>query len=396
MFSLACGFPEKAAKYAKKSLEVERYCIGTDTAYLEDDLEKSAESWLRHVTNELAKQQDTVAALVADKRPTEKGHGNGHGNGNSNSNGNSNGHGEDEGKGDGKDEGEGNGEDKGEGDGENEGKGDGEDEGEWESYSEEEGEGDGEDEGEWESYSEGEGEGEGDGDGDGKEKGKKGSSAVVEKPVLGQSSDPTSTPVGQSSPSSGSRHEQATAVDSDLDLADDLAGARVASMDTEDELGDDDELENDGELENDASFARASAAAQGVRNRFNETTDENATIQDNSAAPEAGDSGTDKGNAKGKGKGKRKLKRNRKGKGNKLDQSPDPSSTPVEPSSSSGRHEQATDVDPDLADTMDGARGTSMDDDDKAGWTKVGARGTDKEKGKGKGKAEGKAEGKKA
>ena len=264
MFSLACGFREKAVGYAKKNLEVERYCIGTDTAYLEDDLEKSAESWLQHVKNELAKYQDTVAALAVEENATD----------------------------------------------------------------------------------------EGSAKGKSKRKGKRKGKGNKKKPIL----------------------EQATVVDSDLGLADDLDGTRVASTDVDDKL------------EDDASFARASAAAQGVHNRFNETTDEHATIQDDSAASEAGDSAADKGKGKGKGKGKRKLKRNRKGKGNKLDQSPDPSSTPVEPSSSGSRHEQATDVDPELADNLDGARVASTDDDDEAGWTKVGASDTGKGKGKGEGK----------
>jgi hypothetical protein len=219
--------------------------------------------------------------------------------------------------------------------------------------------------------------GEGSGTGERKGKGKKGSSAVVEKSVLGPSSDPTSSLVGQCAPSPGSIHEQAADVDSNLDLADDLAGARVALMDVDDEFEDDYESEDDGELENGASFARASAAAQGAHIRFNETTDEHATSQDNSAAPEAGDSATDKGN----GKDKRNRNRNRKGKGNKepiLDQFPDPSSTPVErpPSSSGSHHEQATDVDSDPH--PDGARVASTDDDNEAGWTKI------EEKGKGK------------
>jgi hypothetical protein len=257
---------------------VEHYCIGTDTAYLKDDTDRSAELWLQRMTDEHAELQANMAALTIEESATD----------------------------------------------------------------------------------EGSATAEGSAKGKGKRKGKR----------WGKGS---------------SRHVQATAVDSDLDLADDLDGTRVASTDVDNELeGDDDKLKDD------ASFARASAAAQGVHHRFNETTDEHATIQDNSAAPEAGDSTTDKGNGKGngegKGKGKRKLKRNRKGKGNKLDLSLDPSSTPVEPSSSGSRHEQATDVDPDLADNLDGSRVASTDDGDEAGWTKVRARDT----GKGKGKAEGK------
>jgi hypothetical protein len=318
LFILACGATKKAVKYAKMNLEVERYCIGTDTAWpLENGLQ-GAEFWYQHMTNEHAKLQKNDAELIAGKD---------------------------------------NDKDKS-------------------ALAEEAGLAD-----EAELADEAALTGEGSGTGERKGKGKKGSSAVVEKSVLGPSSDPTSSPVGQCVPSPGSSHEQAADVDSNLDLA----GARVALMDVDDEFEDDYESEDDGELENDASFARASAAAQGAHIRFNETTDEHATSQDNSAAPEAGDSATDKGN--GKDRRKRKLKRNRKGKGNKepiLDQFPDPSSTPVErpPSSSGSDHEQATEVDPDPH--PDGARVASTDDDNEAGWTKIEESGTGKWKGEGK------------
>jgi hypothetical protein len=310
------------------NLEVERYCIGTDTAWpLENGLQ-GAEFWYQHMTNEHAKLQKNVAELTAGKDKDKD-------------------------------------------------KGALADEAEMAddaaladdvTLAEEAALAD-------DAALTGEG------SGTGKGKGMKGSSAVVEKAVFGQSSDPTSSPVEQCAPSPKSPHEQAADVDSNLDLPDDLAGALAASMGVDDELGDDDELEDDGELENNASFARASAAAQGAHIRFNET----ANIQDNSAAPEAGDSATDKGN--GKDRRKRKLKRKRKGKGNKepiLDQFPDPSSTPVErpPSSSGSHHEQASDVDP--APHPDGARVASTDYDNDAGWTKIEESGTGKWKGKGK------------
>jgi hypothetical protein len=59
-------------------------------------------------------------------------------------------------------------------------------------------------------------------------------SAVVKESILGQSSDPTSTPTGQCASSSESRHEQAADVDSDhldqedVDLEDDAAFAMVS------------------------------------------------------------------------------------------------------------------------------------------------------------------------
>lgn len=296
------------------NLDVERYCIGTDTAYpLENGL-KGPEFWYQYMTNEHAKLQKNVAGLTAGKDKDK---------------------------------------DKAE-------------------LADDAVLADDAALGDDAALT-------GEGSGTGKGKGMKDSSAVVEKAVFGQSSDPTSSPVEQCAPSPKSPHEQAADVDSNLDLPDDLPGALVASMGVDDELGDDDELEND------ASFARASAAAQGAHIRFNET----ANIQDNLAAPEASDSAADKGdgNGRGKDKRKRKLKRNRKGKGNRepiLDQFPDPSSKPVErpPSSSGSHHEQATDVDPHPH--PDGARVASTDDDNEAGWTKIEESGTGKWKGKGK------------
>lgn len=60
-FSLACGESSKAVKYAKMELEVERYCVGAETAHLEKDM-KGAEFWLPHVTSEHAKLQEKQRA----------------------------------------------------------------------------------------------------------------------------------------------------------------------------------------------------------------------------------------------------------------------------------------------------------------------------------------------
>jgi hypothetical protein len=53
-YSLACGFSGKAVKYANKELEVERYCIGTETAHLEQDM-RGADFWLPYVMSEHVK-----------------------------------------------------------------------------------------------------------------------------------------------------------------------------------------------------------------------------------------------------------------------------------------------------------------------------------------------------
>jgi hypothetical protein len=60
-FSLACGESSKAVKYAKMELEVERYCVGAETAHLEKDM-NGAEFWLPHVTSEHAKLQEKQRA----------------------------------------------------------------------------------------------------------------------------------------------------------------------------------------------------------------------------------------------------------------------------------------------------------------------------------------------
>jgi hypothetical protein len=51
----------EAVKYAKKELEVERYCIGENTAHLEKDM-KGAEFWLPHVVSEHLKIQEEQRA----------------------------------------------------------------------------------------------------------------------------------------------------------------------------------------------------------------------------------------------------------------------------------------------------------------------------------------------
>jgi hypothetical protein len=60
-FSLACGESSKAVKYAKMELEIERYCVGAETAHLEKDM-KGAEFWLPHVESEHVKLQEKQRA----------------------------------------------------------------------------------------------------------------------------------------------------------------------------------------------------------------------------------------------------------------------------------------------------------------------------------------------
>jgi hypothetical protein len=56
MYSLACDNFRDAIRYAKDSLKIERYCIGTETAHfrVEQGFE-GAEHWLQHVKDEHAK-----------------------------------------------------------------------------------------------------------------------------------------------------------------------------------------------------------------------------------------------------------------------------------------------------------------------------------------------------
>lgn len=49
--SLKAGNLDKAIAYAKKELDVERYCVGTETAHLQEDMD-GAEYWLAHLEAE--------------------------------------------------------------------------------------------------------------------------------------------------------------------------------------------------------------------------------------------------------------------------------------------------------------------------------------------------------
>lgn len=81
---------KEAVKYAKKELEVELYCIGPETAYLEKDM-KGANFWLQHAESEVARMQEeqkagrkmqeaTLAELIGEE---SKGKGKGKANTNS-------------------------------------------------------------------------------------------------------------------------------------------------------------------------------------------------------------------------------------------------------------------------------------------------------------------------
>jgi hypothetical protein len=56
IYSLACEDFGGAIKYAKDSLKIERYCIGTETAHLRVERNfEGAKHWLQHVKDEHAK-----------------------------------------------------------------------------------------------------------------------------------------------------------------------------------------------------------------------------------------------------------------------------------------------------------------------------------------------------
>lgn len=55
--SFACDSTAKAIKYAIKELEIERDCIVTETAHLEEDM-TSAEFWLQYMISEQKKSQE--------------------------------------------------------------------------------------------------------------------------------------------------------------------------------------------------------------------------------------------------------------------------------------------------------------------------------------------------
>ena len=62
-YSLKSGQFEKSVHYAKKERDVERYCIGTETAHLAKDM-KGAEFWLEHVLGK--RQKDTDQRKAAE------------------------------------------------------------------------------------------------------------------------------------------------------------------------------------------------------------------------------------------------------------------------------------------------------------------------------------------
>jgi hypothetical protein len=47
-YCLKLGLTKKALDFARKELEAERYCIGTDTEHLRKDM-RGAEYWLAHL-----------------------------------------------------------------------------------------------------------------------------------------------------------------------------------------------------------------------------------------------------------------------------------------------------------------------------------------------------------
>jgi hypothetical protein len=66
-YCLKAGMFDKAVTYAKKERDIERYCIGADTAqmtHLEAD-QKGAEFWLKYVLNE--RQLHHIKQKAAEK-----------------------------------------------------------------------------------------------------------------------------------------------------------------------------------------------------------------------------------------------------------------------------------------------------------------------------------------
>ena len=63
-YSLQLGLVGQAEFYAKKELEVERYCLGTETGYMKDP--ENAESWLMHIA--YAADRDQVKIRMSGKR----------------------------------------------------------------------------------------------------------------------------------------------------------------------------------------------------------------------------------------------------------------------------------------------------------------------------------------
>ena len=59
------GQLEKATAYARKELQVQRYCLGSETAHLVEDME-GAELWIRHLEHDV--EQDRVKIAMNQKR----------------------------------------------------------------------------------------------------------------------------------------------------------------------------------------------------------------------------------------------------------------------------------------------------------------------------------------
>ena len=55
---------EKAKAYTLMELEVERYCLGTETQYMKDP--DDAESWMKHV--DMVAERDQVIVRICEKR----------------------------------------------------------------------------------------------------------------------------------------------------------------------------------------------------------------------------------------------------------------------------------------------------------------------------------------
>lgn len=66
-YALQLGMVEKAKAYAKKELEVERYCLGMETEYLNDGRKGgNAESWMKQI--EWSADKDRVKLRMCEKR----------------------------------------------------------------------------------------------------------------------------------------------------------------------------------------------------------------------------------------------------------------------------------------------------------------------------------------
>jgi hypothetical protein len=73
VFSLACDDFRGAIRYAKDSLKIERYCIGTETAHLRVERDfQGAEHWLQHVKDEHATVHGKPKAEKEAQKEAEK------------------------------------------------------------------------------------------------------------------------------------------------------------------------------------------------------------------------------------------------------------------------------------------------------------------------------------